>query len=72
MIIEVDNVFNWANLRGVNTYTGKPSSDDVDPNDFNFDNLSGRLQYWMLKENYTILGQYGDPRLVRFGVEVSF
>lgn len=71
-IIEASNLFNWSNVNGVNTYTGKYSADSIDSDDFNMNDKIDKYQYWMTKESNTLLGQYSNPRIVKFGVEVSF
>ncbi len=72
LVVEAENVFNWANLYSINTATGKARVSVVDINDFNPTLPQDMLQYNMCRENYNDLDAYGIPRIIRMGVEVSF
>lgn len=78
-IVESENIFDWENIQKVDPTSGIPYDNRLKKDDFTFVNAATGLvnpsvvhQYQVTKEGYTNLQQYGAPRTLRVGVEVSF
>jgi len=72
ILLDVENLFNWSNLRIVDPITGQPTSETI--NKSNYPNTTNGSEYYyrLLQLNYTRYGEFGDPRTIRLGVELSF
>ena len=73
--LAVENLFDWVNLLNVNSATGDERVLAVDKEDFDENGVwtdRSEYEYNLILDEYTDIYDYGKPRLVQIGLELSF